>query len=452
MTLLTQDRIEEIYTRALNRDLADRRDTLLTGLGHAFVASLETSRIPADQMLLDLNDLNVRVRPVEGVLPLARWLRSAGRILDISHPPDSAFFNGVADLLVVPAELSIKEVAQDAQDALLSVRSAGAAGGWLPKALAAAREDLATLLDQLVLLGVRKQFHDTLHRVQMERLQSIQAQVNRDTFNDPRQRNALVREVNALSMPVAEIRSDFEVLPEDEPGIPGPRAEESTWIEGLDGIRSRMVDALKPGGTFEDLSDGLRDLRQTIKASMSRLNLALSDSSRILRITELADRLREVALQAEMPADPNAVRLRRTATRLMDLRQEIEALVRVHDQWQRIDDALWQVEDSLVFNSERPSVLLSVAILWPTVVKGVIGIAGAPPEPWLEETITLRIAFEESCPMPIKPPVEKEARDAFSGFTRATRQQFFELDTRLRLQCTKLVGIARPLRDMVRVP
>jgi hypothetical protein len=444
MNLLEDQAILDLYGRAREAGLAMQRDQLLSGFGVGFVSDLELRGRPSEQLLLDLRDLNARLRPFRGDLPLRRWLLTAAA-LRAAFPAESDYYRGLAEQLAASAEPSITEVARSAQSALQSVQQSAGGSDWLPTALAAARSDLTDLLDRLFLLAMHKRFHDILHKFQMERLPSIQNQVTRDILRDPQRRAILMGEVKAAGTPVADLRkalADLEGKPE--------QAEARTWIDAFDGQRL-AIEAAVDAGAFEAVADGLRELRYLVKSSMSTLNLALGDAS-LLPISEVAESLREVAATAPEPGDPSAIRLRETATKLVELQKEIEGLVRTHHVWQQVDDELWQLEGSLIFDSDRPQALANVPALWKFVIKRLLRLAGEPAQPWLAQTSAHQVAFERFCPMPIVPPLAEGARYAFSNFTWVTRQQFLELDGQLDGRCKQLVAIARPLNELVKTP
>ncbi|HEX8514524.1 MAG TPA: trypsin-like peptidase domain-containing protein [Allosphingosinicella sp.] len=96
MGLLPFDRIVEVQQLAVKSGLASRRSTLLAGLPEAYVAGLETTPLPADQLLLDLAAMNDAPSILGGVTPLHRWLVTASA-LSSAFPDRQRFYGDLAD-------------------------------------------------------------------------------------------------------------------------------------------------------------------------------------------------------------------------------------------------------------------------------------------------------------------------------------------------------------------
>lgn len=70
-------RILKLHKAAISAQLAERRDALIAGLHPAFRATLPTSRVPGDQVLLDLTSLNLFESLQDGSFPFDIWLTTA---------------------------------------------------------------------------------------------------------------------------------------------------------------------------------------------------------------------------------------------------------------------------------------------------------------------------------------------------------------------------------------
>lgn len=95
MPYVDQDKIHEVHERAVRADLTKKRDDLLAGLSLAFISELEVVQSPAQQILRDLNRFN-RTDPIEGEIPLERWLRNAAYLVSY-RAEDRSYFRDLAD-------------------------------------------------------------------------------------------------------------------------------------------------------------------------------------------------------------------------------------------------------------------------------------------------------------------------------------------------------------------
>jgi hypothetical protein len=57
-----------------------KREDLPAGLSLAFISELDVVQSPTQQILRDLNELN-RADPIDGEIPLGRWLRNAAYLV-----------------------------------------------------------------------------------------------------------------------------------------------------------------------------------------------------------------------------------------------------------------------------------------------------------------------------------------------------------------------------------
>ena len=97
MPYFKMEKIYEIHETAIALGLANRRDDLLAGLSLALIAELDEAGAPAAQLFRDLTKLNT-TDPVEGEIPLERWLRNAAFLVSL-RPEKKAYFRDLADQL-----------------------------------------------------------------------------------------------------------------------------------------------------------------------------------------------------------------------------------------------------------------------------------------------------------------------------------------------------------------
>jgi hypothetical protein len=95
--LLPHERILNIKSAAVAVGLHESREALLAGIPPEVRASLSTSRVPGEQVLLDLANLNLIGRLDEERVPLEIWLKNA---IALTHfqMASSAFEEALAEL------------------------------------------------------------------------------------------------------------------------------------------------------------------------------------------------------------------------------------------------------------------------------------------------------------------------------------------------------------------
>src|SRR5690242_1106593 len=96
MALLSNDKILELYRRAIQEGLHLKRGVLLAGLAPAYVAGLEIANSPADQLLLDLRAMNETPKIIGDITPLHHWLVNASSMAG-AFPDRQRFYGELAD-------------------------------------------------------------------------------------------------------------------------------------------------------------------------------------------------------------------------------------------------------------------------------------------------------------------------------------------------------------------
>lgn len=97
--MLTHDHVLEVHGATLEAGLT--RDSLLSGLSPAFVASIPRVSTPAGQLLKDLETLCQAGMLLDGTVPLRTWLLNAEHLAGPRR--QAAVFRRVLEALVVPA-------------------------------------------------------------------------------------------------------------------------------------------------------------------------------------------------------------------------------------------------------------------------------------------------------------------------------------------------------------
>lgn len=438
--LLPRDAIHEIFEKAIGRGLEKRRDALLQGLG-LYAATLETSNVPGDQLLLDLFALNSVTRLIGDILPLRLWLENAA--LAVGPLPEADYFRGRAGEIVAQPEPTPEQAKANAEQTLALLDQWAADNPALREAIRAASDQLDAISKRLKPLAALKRLHDHLHNFQVSSLQVLQAVLLQGNLANGITRDVVKGTVTAIDTLIRSGENEVEHLV-------GTRehAEQLDYLGELRRVKTRLTSAID-ARSMELAEFGLGALRTLLRNWMPVLNVRLSYKADDLDITGLIDQLRRFASLSDRIDDSRSTRLREAATQLGVLHGEIAALIAEHDRWQRIDNDFWSMEENLLFGGEKPVALQAFSELWPAVVDKVERIAAGTPG-WLDDARRHVQSFATHCPMPATSPIRPDAIEEFGDFIKAARLQFFDVDAALNRRCTRLSAITDPLEALAR--
>jgi hypothetical protein len=471
MTLFSLEQIDQIINQALDNDLFEKRSVLLSGIDKTYVSGLEIAQSPRDQLFLDVRDMNNADSPIGGEIPLRVWLGNAAFAL--AALPVAASFKARAAEIVAQAAPEPEEAERRARASLQTLKELAGADPRLRAAIAAASTELDAIGKGLRPLAAIKALHDLLHRFQISGLPMLQSTLRKGSLEGDQTREMVQLQADELGMTIERSEGELESLSDAE------KAEQHDQLKKLADIQKRLDDAVanqkrlddavanqKPldgaadiqkgldgavdNSAWEQASDALTDLRREFQLWMPRLNSLLFYKSRDLNIPRLVGHIRSFAGESLPVQDPRAAQLRDAATRLSLLDTEIKALLVEHDNWQRIDDELWPLEDDLLYKGESLGALRSFSRQWPLVVEKVARAGGSAPPEWLEKTQRYAVTFVSYCPIPVKPPIKPVAVAEFGNFIKAIRRRFYTVDGELNKRCNRLAAITEPLEDLAR--
>lgn len=436
--LIPSAEIDALFRKAVQYGLHERRSMLTSGIDEAYVAGLEQTKFPNDQMLLDLRAMNVTDRVVGSDIPLRQWLTNANLVMGAQ----TTDFADLAARIVAKADPSVIESQQQAQSTLATLQALAGSNDAFRHALAAASEQFDAIAARVKLLMAYKGLHDFLHDIQVFRLPMIQATLPAGTPSGG-WAAMLGRFVDELEFKLEQVRADKVSML-----VTGSRArqDEERWLEEFSEICRGFRSATKTE-TIDLGRDALFNLRRLIRHNMSRLNVRLYDAAGQLDIAGLVERLRSFAISLA-DDDSRAEHIREAATKLLVLQSEIDALLGEHDSWQQIDDRLWTAEEALLFGGDLA--LVNFAQLWPVVIERVTLIAGTGTAEWYVRAQQFANSFKDRCPLPVVPPITVVALDDFREFVNSARNQFFHVDSELKRRCSRLTQIAEPLEELAR--
>jgi len=441
MTLFSLEQIDQIINEALDNDLFEKRSVLMSGIDKTYVSGLEIAQSPRDQLFLDVRDMNNADSPIGGEIPLKVWLGNAAFAL--AALPVAESFKARAAEIVAQAAPEPEEAERRARASLKTLKELAEADPKLRAAIAAASTELDAIGKGLRPLAAIKALHDLLHRFQISGLPMLQSTLRQGSLEGDQTREMVQLQADELGMTIERSEGELESLSDAE------KAEQHDQLKKLADIQKRL-DGAVANGSWEQASDALTDLRREFQRWMPRLNSLLFYKSRDLNIPRLVGHIRSFAGESLPVQDSRAAQLRDAATRLSLLDTEIKALIEEHDNWQRIDDELWPLEDDLLYGGESLGALRSFSRQWPLVVERVERAGGSAPPDWLEKTQRYAVTFVSYCPIPVTPPIKPVAVAEFGNFIKAIRRRFYTVDGELNKRCNRLAAITEPLEELAR--
>ncbi len=318
--------------------------------------------------------------------------------------------------------------------------------------LAASRNDLERLADDLNLLSNYKKLHDVLHGLHVTFLRLIDDAARKLETDKSAPRDALREYLDQLQTKFVDAEEAAQALPD----TPAERDEQMAWVLEL----AAAVDALREAVDKAD-SRGAVEVVYKLKLIARKrpkfLNVLITRTAKRMPIARLVETLQQVA-GAFICEDGHARDLAGGIAALQRLIPDQMGLVSQHSEWQKIADSLWEADKQL--NQEREAdeqlhqesgrSLEGFQYVWEGVTKMVKSItASDPASEWAIKLNRQIAAFEKAFPMPQSTAVSDQARLCFDTFMKEANQRFYRVDKALHARCDGIVKLGRPLRALL---
>jgi hypothetical protein len=314
------------------------------------------------------------------------------------------------------------------------------------RTISASRETIEMLSQCVSTLRIYKELHDCLHQVQMQRLGDLRVAV-RD-LTSPVQAERLRRFRDQIRAPVADALDALAELPTGDPA----HATELRWVTALEKSANGLQEAIDSETSNRALASAcLNVMARILSEHPPRLNWLIIQQARAMPLDEAAQTLRRID-----EGGGDAV-LAEGAARLSELRAALVGRVAIHDQWQKVDEDFWGLDQALL---QSPSSALTDFVLdWPRARTGVEALRAADPlAPWAVRCLRYADAVEAHLESiePLLGGDDSALGSAFSelgrrygSFSSEARSQFFAIDRALRQDCVQLVRISAPVRALL---
>jgi hypothetical protein len=305
------------------------------------------------------------------------------------------------------------------------------------EALAASRDSLEIVVQNIDILESYKNLHDCLHLLQMKPLASLRS-IAKGLAKDPSHAGELRDYLEQLKMSCAKARDWTDRLPDSRT----VRGLEIFWIDALEAAADKYDSALEAEpSNFGAIIAALNEVRQVIRTEPFRLNRQIYITAKELPLENLTDALRKIseALGTRYPELITAY------GRMRDLRATLLGRVVLHKMWQDADNKVWTLEETFEYGADEAREDFIFA--WPDAKESILALAAREPKAkWSqkmqERTVSLDDELAREAP-------SKELVGAFDAYRRDARFHFFRVDADLRSDCAALARIGAPLRRIL---
>jgi hypothetical protein len=300
------------------------------------------------------------------------------------------------------------------------------------------RTDFEAASEQLQLVAVFKEWHNCLHVIQVKLYDRI-ARESQGFPGDERACEALrehFEDLQDLATPLAQYLTFTNLTSEIE------------WIQNLGRVVEQLNDAL----TQRDkalLNQTLLRLKRILAVQPSDVNRLLTAAAAAVRLNGLGDAMRRICDRlAEQHVDADTLEVFHNGRRGLDeTRQKLEELVREHNQWQKVDRDLQQMDQAVQrLASQSEQSLLEIELIWrdrkPTIDK-LCTCADDHLKTLCDASDNLDKALAAA-------EVGAIAR-LFHEFVRLARKRFFEVDGTLRKLSQDLLVFGQPVNAILGV-
>lgn len=304
------------------------------------------------------------------------------------------------------------------------------------------RPALERTVAEIDLLARYKALHDCLHMVQLKHYRQV-SEAARRFRADPLAFGTLDGYLAELRVIADEARSAAEGLPA---ASGGRRQEELAWVQELEAVVAGLRAALD-GLEDRAASDAVRKLKGLLRVEPFRINRLLALTAEQLPLDRVVEALDEV-LARTAANDPAAAVLRGGSAALRAVIPLLMGRVTEHTRWQKIENDLWQAEESLHRGGEED--LEEFRFLWPAIKDQADHLCAVDPAAeWAATLGRYAAAFDEAFPPPPAAVDVARARATFNRFRHEAMFHFYLVDKALRALCGEVTAVGRPLAELI---
>jgi hypothetical protein len=302
--------------------------------------------------------------------------------------------------------------------------------------IAASRDKLEQLRNDVDVLFNYKMLHDCLHTIQLREYPNIIDKA-KQFRTDPLASADLETNILELKDICGDARGAAGSLP-DEAAV---RGQEMQWVAKLESAVTELSKAL------DDLDDhgaarAARSIRRVIRKEPFRINMLLTIVAQKLPLDELAQTIENV-ISAIATGGASPLELQDALRSLKNILPQLRGRVAEHRQWQEIENDFWDADDCI--ERKTPDSVEEFTESWPSIKSRVDSLARTEPESdWAKATRRQAALIDADLASDVDSAMKK-----FEYFRRTALFHFYQVDKALKAQCAEILKIRAPLRSLL---
>lgn len=274
-----------------------------------------------------------------------------------------------------------------------------------------------------------KSVHDALHGLQYKDLPSLIRELRHFPEDELTH--------DSIAVAVDELRAVADVA---QAQVDGGELEPEVipWCPQLRKLADEIAAGLAAGEKLA-IDRAARRARSIVGLNLTRLNNQLSGLADTLRPHDMAQPLQGLSERlADLAVDPaDLERVTSGVGGLLELHTQLSGLVKVHNDWQTLDDELRRVESSLRVDASE------LEWSWADLRVRIDALC-AGPESWAANIRTQRDQVDQA----LGAAMLERLAQRFDRLQQGIGRQFFQIDLRLKEHCDRLNRFRDPLNDL----
>jgi hypothetical protein len=295
------------------------------------------------------------------------------------------------------------------------------------------RVDFHTACEQINIIDKYKAVHDLLHTLEFQCYSVIVQEAKRFPDDEIALDNLRDYEANLQEI----LHSLQDIVQQESTVITGDR-----WLKDLKLARHQLQEAIEELD-MQKLQNAIRILNRVLAIQPSQINTKLNTAARVLHLPSLVNAMTKMweKLSASNVQQEKFQQFQEGVNAFSNLNSRLDALVKAHDYWQKLDLELRLIEANL----ERD--LAELKDSWHYLKEWTASLFDQQADEWTmsfqQESQKLDAALDNQNPIMIK--------RHFRMYRRRASDRFFQVDVTLKHLCEELREIGVPLESILRM-
>jgi negative regulator of replication initiation len=355
------------------------------------------------------------------------------RIWVAANTPDLAGAVSEAAFRTAQVAHRSEQQASEATNVIAAINAVRAAGNeaLVQQQIGASRTALVALSGQLQTLNAYKAIHDRLHALQTGFYQSVASIAGRSAAFTPDQEEQVTLEAKRVSDGADTLDQFLAIAQGDD------LAPDAQWRQDLAAVIATIA---QPPVTVDKTSGGLIVVRDILRKRLTVYDEALVRVASALPLGKIVSLLRATGQLDHVPDSVAAA-----ANDMSAMSATLASRVAQHRQWQEIETTLWPIEQEVIPHAAPPN-RFALTQFAAQLARQLAAVRAADPASWdgnIDAVMASATALTADGIDPAATAV------GFAEVIRIVRLQFAKIDKMLLEQCTQVVRLGAPLRQLL---